>query len=204
VLGRQLHLRLEKAGVTATVWWHPEGGAPRAVAGGLQPWPATVFEQVHPAMGRMVREAALRSLGDVQGKHAWDLYAGIGETTVALLERGATVDSIELDRRAVEQAERLGPAGPKRRVGTVEERIAELRPAAVVITNPPRTGMEPAAADALATSGAARIAYISCDAATLARDLARMQSAYAVTWVQAFDQFPQTAHLECVALLEKR
>jgi tRNA/tmRNA/rRNA uracil-C5-methylase (TrmA/RlmC/RlmD family) len=204
VLGRQLHLRLEKAGVTATVWWHPEGGAPRAVAGGLQPWPATVFEQVHPAMGRMVREAALRSLGDVQGKHAWDLYAGIGETTVALLERGATVDSIELDRRAVEQAERLGPAGPKRRVGTVEERIAELRPAAVVITNPPRTGMEPAAADALTTSGAARIAYISCDAATLARDLARMQSAYAVTWVQAFDQFPQTAHLECVALLEKR
>ncbi len=202
--GKALFERLGRSGVQATIWWHPEGGAPRAVAGGSQPWPATVFEQVHPAMGRMVREAALRTLGSLTGEHAWDLYAGIGETTVALVARGATVESVELDRRAVEQAEREGPDGPKRRAGLVEERIDEMQPPAVIVTNPPRSGMEPAVVDVLARSGARRIAYISCDAATLARDIARLHASYAVTSVQAFDQFPQTAHLECVALLERR
>jgi 23S rRNA (uracil1939-C5)-methyltransferase len=202
--GRQLHMRLRERGVSATIWWHPQGGAPRAVAGGSQPWPATVFEQVHPAMGEIVRRAALMTLGELRGRHAWDLYAGIGETTVALVEQGATVESVELDRRAVEQAERLGPSGPTRRVGRVEERLHEMQSPHVVVTNPPRVGMEPIVTDALVRSGATRIAYISCDAATLARDLLRLQETYTVSSVQAFDQFPQTAHLECVALLERR
>lgn len=202
--GRAFHARLNQAGVAATIWWHPEGGAPRAVAGDAQPWPATVFEQVHPAMGRLVREAAVAALGAVAGRHAWDLYAGIGETTVMLAAHGATVESLELDRRAVEQAERLGPVGPKRRVGLVEERIGELREPDLIVTNPPRGGMEASVTDAIAACGAARIAYISCDPATLARDLARLQPGYAVASVQAFDQFPQTAHLECVAVLERR
>lgn len=204
VKGKALHGQLERAGVTATIWWHPEGGAPRSVAGGAQPWPATVFEQVHPAMGQMVREAALHALGNLEGAHAWDLYAGVGETTVALAARGATVESVELDRRAVEQAERDGPAGPVRRAGLVEERIGQMRPPTVVVTNPPRSGMEPVVTEALAASTARRIVYVSCDPATLARDIARLTPVFTTTAVQAFDQFPQTAHLECVALLERR
>lgn len=202
--GPKLHARLRAAGVEAVVWWHPEGGAPRAVAGSDNPWPATVFEQVHPAMGRRVRDAALEALGPVNGLHAWDLYAGIGETTDALLARGATVESIEVDARAVAFAERTGPAGARRLAGRAEDRLADLKPPGVVITNPPRTGMEPAVCSVLAASGAARIAYISCDAATLARDLARMSDHYRLVAVTAYDQFPQTAHLECVALLERR
>jgi tRNA/tmRNA/rRNA uracil-C5-methylase (TrmA/RlmC/RlmD family) len=199
--GAKLHARLKASGVEAVVWWHPEGGAPRAVAGSDNPWPASVFEQIHPAMGQLVREAALAQLGDVAGLHAWDLYAGIGETTLALLAGGATVESVELDSRAVAVAERLGPAGPRRLTGRAEERIGNLKPPAVIVTNPPRTGMDAAVTAAILDSGAVRIAYISCDAATLARDLARLSGRYRLEHFSAFDQFPQTAHLECLVLL---
>lgn len=202
--GAALHRSLTQGGVQATVWWHPEGGAPRAVAGSDNPWPVTVFEQVHPAMGQLVRQSALDALGDVRGQHAWDLYAGIGETTVALVERGATVESIERDGRAVAQAEQLGPVGPVRHAGAAEELAAHLRAPAAIVTNPPRTGMDAEVARVIAASGASRLAYISCDAATLARDIARLAAAYTVRQVKGFDQFPQTAHLECVALLERR
>jgi 23S rRNA (uracil1939-C5)-methyltransferase len=201
--GATLHARLKASGVEAVVWWHPEGGAPRAVAGSDNPWPATVFEQIHPVMGRMVRQAALDALGEVAGLHAWDLYAGIGETTVALFARGASVDSVELDARAVTVAERLGPAGPRRLTGRAEERMGQLKSPAVIVTNPPRTGMDAAVTSAIAESGAGRVAYISCDAATLARDLTRLAGRYRLEHVAAFDQFPQTAHLECLALLER-
>ena len=202
--GARLHARMQAAGVDAVVWWHPEGGAPRAVGGSKDPWPATVFQQIHPAMGRLVRTHALDSLGVVTGLHAWDLYAGVGETTTELLRRGATVESIELDARAVAHAERIGPAGPRRLAGRAEARIVQLLPPEVIVTNPPRTGMDQVVTTAIAASGANRLAYISCDAATLARDLARLAGHYRLAHVEAFDQFPQTAHLECVALLERR
>lgn len=201
--GGKLYSRLKAAGVEAVVWWHPEGGAPRAVAGSADPWPATVFEQIHPAMGRLVRETALDALGDVSGLHAWDLYAGVGETTSALHARGATVESIELDARAVAYAERTGPSGPRRLAGRAEERIRELKAANAIVTNPPRTGMDAAVTEAIAASAARVVAYISCDAATLARDIARLAGQFRLNRVTAFDQFPQTAHLECVALLER-
>ena len=202
--GPKLHARLQAAGLEAVVWWHPEGGAPRAVAGSDDPWPATVFEQIHPAMGRLVRAAALDALGDIGGLHAWDLYAGIGETTNELLARGASVESIELDARAVAYAERVGPVGPRRLAGRAEERLVALRAPAVIVTNPPRTGMDVAVTSGIGESGAGRVAYISCDAATLARDLARLAGRYRLERIAAFDQFPQTAHLECVALLERQ
>jgi 23S rRNA (uracil1939-C5)-methyltransferase len=201
--GPAMHRTLAGRGLAVTIWWQPEGGAARAVAGSSDPWPVTVFEQVHPAMGRMVRAAALDALGEVSGHHVWDLYAGIGETTAALLARGATVESVERDRRAVGEAERIGPAGARRVSGAAEEVIGSLRPPSRVITNPPRTGMAPEVVDALAASGAERIVYVSCDPATLARDVARMKASYRVASLTTFDQFPQTAHLESVAVLER-
>jgi len=201
--GRKLHGALTASGVAAVVWWHPERGKPRVVAGSDAPWPATVFEQVHPAMGMLVRAAAIDAAGVVSGTHAWDLYSGVGDTTVALVQRGATVESVEADSRAVEVAEKAGPSGPRRRTGLVEDAISSLAPPDLVLTNPPRTGMLPLVTAALARSGARRIVYISCDAATLARDLKRMRGPYALSIVRVFDQFPQTAHLECVAVMDR-
>ena len=63
--------------------------------------------------------------------------------------------------------------------------------------------MEAPVCEALNASGASRIAYISCDPATLARDVKRLAAAYRLQTLHGFDQFPQTAHVECVAILER-
>ena len=94
-----------------SVWWQPPDGAPRVVGESVA-FPATVFEQVNPAMGDRARDWAVAALGSVAGRAGWDLYAGIGETSRLLLERGARIESVEWDARAVRLAESLtGTAG---------------------------------------------------------------------------------------------
>ena len=192
------------AGWQVVIWWHPDGAHPRVMSSSRDGWPAPVFEQVHPTIGALVRAAAVASLGAIAGAHAWDLYAGIGQTTNALVERGASVESVELDGLAVELAAALGPSGPRRLTGRAEDLVERLAPPAVIITNPPRTGMAPGVVATLAASGARRIAYVSCDPATLARDLTGLTPSYRLAQVLAFDQFPETAHVETLAVLEPR
>jgi 23S rRNA (uracil1939-C5)-methyltransferase len=196
----RLHRELARRGVTATIWWQPPDGAARAMAGSEDAFPATVFEQVHPEMGDRVREFAVQQLGDVSGKRVWDLYAGIGETTEQLVARGAMVESVELDRRAVAEAETRGPAA-RRHTGRVEDVLRELKRADMVIANPPRTGMDQRVTAELERLKPARLVYLSCDPATLARDLLRLEH-FQLALVQAFDLFPQTTHVETVAVLE--
>jgi 23S rRNA (uracil1939-C5)-methyltransferase len=192
---------LADAGAEASVWWREAGGAPRAVAGPEEPFPATVFEQVHPAMGDRVRAFAVEALGPVSGKATWDLYAGIGETTAALAGRGARVASVEADPRAVAEAEARGPRA-QRLAGRAEDVLGRLHRPELVITNPPRVGMDARVTAELERLGPERIVYISCDPATLARDLTRL-ARFRITGLTAFDLFPQTAHVETVAVLER-
>lgn len=199
--GPALGEALAGRGVGATIWWQPGNGAARAVAGGGEAYPATVFEQVHPEMGDRVRTHALEALGPAGGRRVWDLYAGIGETTARLAESGAMVESVESDARAVAEAEARGPRA-RRLVGRVEHLLGELTPPELVVTNPPRTGMDERVTAELERLGPARVVYISCDPATLARDLARLPG-YRLGGLRAFDLFPQTAHVETVALLER-
>jgi 23S rRNA (uracil1939-C5)-methyltransferase len=196
----QLRRELTRRNISVTIWYQPEGGAPRAIAGAGEAFPATVFEQVNPEMGDEVRSFAVQRLGDVAGRRVWDLYSGIGETTLQLIRLGATVESVELDRRAVAEAEARGPAA-RRHVGLVENVLRELHPPDMVIVNPPRTGMDERVTADLSRLAPRRVVYISCDPATLARDLRRMDRLRLVS-VQAFDLFPQTSHVETVALLE--
>jgi 23S rRNA (uracil1939-C5)-methyltransferase len=195
-----LRRELTRRNISATIWYQPEGGAPRAIAGAGEAFPATVFEQVNPEMGDRVRSFAVQQLGDIAGCRVWDLYAGIGETTMQLISLGATVESVELDRRAVAEAEARGPAA-RRHVGRVEDVLREMHPPDMVIVNPPRTGMDERVTAALTRLAPRRVVYISCDPATLARDLQRMDRLRLVS-VQAFDLLPQTSHVETVALLE--
>jgi 23S rRNA (uracil1939-C5)-methyltransferase len=86
----------------------------------------------------------------------------------------------------------------------VENRITEFLPADLVVVNPPRAGLSRQVTEELLLSGSAeRLAYVSCDPATLARDLARLQRGWRVQEVQPFDAFPQTAHVETVAWLNR-
>jgi 23S rRNA (uracil1939-C5)-methyltransferase len=196
----RLRLELERRGTPATIWYQAESGAARAVAGAAEAFPATVFEQVNPEMGDRVRAFALEQLGDVSGKLVWDLYAGIGETTAALLAQGATVESVEVDRRAVAEAETRGPPA-RRHTGRVEDAIHQLHQPDLVIVNPPRTGLDQRVSAELNRLGPRRVVYISCDPATLARDLQRLER-FRIALIQAFDLFPQTTHVETVTVLE--
>jgi 23S rRNA (uracil1939-C5)-methyltransferase len=195
----RLQREIERHGTRSTLWYQPTGGAARAVAGAGEAFPATVFEQVHPDMGDRVRDFAVEQAGEVSDKRVWDLYAGIGETTAIIVSRGASVESVEADRRAVAEAESRGPAA-RRHCGKVEELISRLRPPDVVVTNPPRTGMDERVTAELERLRPARVVYISCDPATLARDLQRLPH-YRLELVRAFDLFPQTTHVETVAVL---
>lgn len=232
---KELAVRVQHAGVAATIWWQPAGGAARVVGGATDPFPATVFEQVNPQLGDRIRDFAIAWLGDVRNVHAWDLYSGIGDTTDHLHAAGATVESVELDPRAVDFAERRGraamsgsadsqrpnPAGVIRHIGRVEDLIGTLRHPGAVIANPPRAGLDARVTRALLERRPARIVYVSCDPATLARDLGRLcgtipeppsrraaepssraAEPFTLASVQPFDLFPQTAHVETVALLE--
>jgi 23S rRNA (uracil1939-C5)-methyltransferase len=152
-------------------------------------------------MGDRVRSHAVAALGDVAGRHVWDLYAGIGETTAVLGHAGASVESVESDSRAVQEAEASGPAAV-RHVGRAEQVVGRLREPDMVITNPPRMGMHELVTAALATAAPTRIVYISCDPATLARDIGRLRG-FRLSSALAFDLFPQTAHVETVAVLER-
>ena len=198
--GPALATELTRAGRPATVWWQAADGVPRAMAGAGEAYPATVFEQVHPAMGDRVRAHAVAALGPLTGRRVWDLYAGVGETTAALARAGAEVESVESDRRAVAEAESRGPAA-RRHAARVEDVLATLGDPDLVITNPPRTGMDARVAEALERRRPDRIVYVSCDPATLARDLSRLPG-FRLADVASFDLFPQTAHVETVAVLE--
>lgn len=189
-----------------TVWWEPEGGAARVVAGAADAFPALAFLQTNPELAAAIQREAVAWLGPRPGVVVWDLYGGVGDAARALAALGAEVWSVDADRAAVAWAERQDPAGgraPRYVAGRVEEVLHRLPPPDVVLLNPPRTGAArrvTAALDRLA-GRVSRLAYISCDPATLARDLGRVP-AFALRRMRAYDLFPQTAHVETLALLE--
>lgn len=189
-----------------SVWWEAPGASARPVgrsAGGTGRIPPGVFEQVHPGMGSRVRAFAIEQLGSVDGALVWDLYAGIGETSVLLAARGARVESVELDAGAVAAAEPQHGNRILRHTGTAEEWVGRMSAPAAVITNPPRAGMHEAVVRVIATRRPGCIVYISCDPATLARDLARLGSGFRIAAIRSFDLFPQTAHVETVVRLDR-
>jgi 23S rRNA (uracil1939-C5)-methyltransferase len=182
-------------------WWQPVDGAARVVAGPTTGFPATAFEQVNPGMGMVTRRWAVEQLGDVRGQTIWDLYGGIGDTAALLVERGADVISVDADEKAVTWGRAQLPAA--RFIAARAEDILPNLPAPhAVVVNPPRAGLHWDVSLRLTSEPVARLVYISCDPATLARDLSRLNVNYEVKTVRAFDLFPQTAHVETVAVLE--
>ena len=193
---------LESAGIEASVWLVDAADDARQVAGPEATVAGLAFEQVNPAMGARVRRDAVALLGPVDGRHVWDLYAGIGQTASLLAEAGASVSCVELAGAAVRSAPEQ--AGVRWFEGPAETVAPGLDPPDLVITNPPRTGMGKDVIEALLAAAPERIVYLSCDPATMARDIKRLAGGFVVTGVTAYDLFPQTAHVEAVTVLERR
>lgn len=194
------------AGCAATVWWQPTGGAARRLAGPEADRSAVAFEQVNPEVADGLRAAILESV-PAAARRVLDLYAGTGETGRAIAQPGRGVVSVELDRAAagdaVRRAQREGIA-IEVLTGRVEDLIERLLPADVVIANPPRAGLAPGVSAALADRPPERLVYVSCDSATLARDLRRLGAEPARLRLRCYDMFPQTSHVETLAVLSRR
>lgn len=182
-------------------WWQPADGAARVVAGPATGFPATAFEQVNPGMGMLARRWGVEQLGDVRGQTVWDLYGGVGDTAAMLVERGASVVSVDADEKAVMWGRSRLPAA-RFIAARAEDVLPSLPKPHAVVVNPPRAGLHWDVSLRLTSEPVSKLVYISCDPATLARDLQRLNVNYQVKAVRAFDLFPQTAHVETVAVLE--
>lgn len=172
------------------------------------------FWQVHPAAADTLRDAVLAFAAPEPSDHVVDLYAGVGLFAEGLASRlgpGGRVDAVEGDRRAAGDAEvNLAAAGHAAAVHVhalpVERFVGRgpLRRCDVVVLDPPRTGARHPVVDAVAAWAPRRVVYVACDPAALARDVARFAThGYALTELRAFDLFPMTHHVECVALLTR-
>ncbi|HEX9294129.1 MAG TPA: hypothetical protein VF873_10595 [Gemmatimonadales bacterium] len=182
-------------------WWQPVDGAARVMAGPATGFPATAFEQVNPGMGMLTRRWAVDQLGDVRGQTVWDLYGGIGDTAALLVEGGANVVSVDADEKAAMWGRDRLPAA-RFIAARAEDVLPSLPVPHAVVVNPPRAGLHWDVSLRLTAEPVPKLVYVSCDPATLARDLQRLNVNYQVTGVRAFDLFPQTAHVETVAVLE--
>ena len=166
--------------------------------------PGGGFLQVNTSGGEALHRYVLQEAGPVKDRQVVDAYCGVGILGRALARAGARVTGIEADPEAVAAAATGAPAGFRAVVGRVEDLLEAHLPAFLLILNPPRAGLGSAVPAQLHTRGAERIVYISCDPATLARDLARLTSAYSISGVHCFDLFPQTGHVETVTTLIRK
>jgi len=165
------------------------------------------FLQVNRTMAATIDRYIEERIGSLADVVVWDLYAGVGARAIRWALSGAEVSACEIDAEAVasgrEAAARVGVA-PDLRSGPVEKVLPSLSAADWMVLNPPRGGLSLTAARWVELADVRRLVYISCDPATLARDLGRLSSHWRVVEIQAFDAFPQTAHVESVAWCDRR
>jgi tRNA/tmRNA/rRNA uracil-C5-methylase (TrmA/RlmC/RlmD family) len=169
------------------------------------------FWQVHPGAAETLVAAVLDGLDPQPGERAADLYAGVGLFSAALAERVGTsgrVVAIESDAVAVEDAAVNLADLPQ--VEPVADRVdralrrGAVGPVDVVVLDPPRTGAKREVVSAIAARGPRSVAYVACDPAALARDVAIFaEHGYTLRSLRAFDLFPMTQHVECVAVLAR-
>jgi tRNA/tmRNA/rRNA uracil-C5-methylase (TrmA/RlmC/RlmD family) len=166
------------------------------------------FWQVHPAAPQVLSEAVIDSLSPVSGDHVLDLYAGAGLFTGALLSRIGATGRIELVESSTS-----GVADAKVNFGhsanvTIHHdevlRVLHGRQKGdtvdLAVLDPPRAGAGAKVLGALCALRPRRVAYVACDPAALARDTAYLRDlGYFLIDIRAFDLFPMTHHVECVA-----
>jgi tRNA/tmRNA/rRNA uracil-C5-methylase (TrmA/RlmC/RlmD family) len=170
-------------------WWVPEGG----------------FWQVHPGAADTLAAVVLAAADARPGESVLDLYAGAGlfAGVLAPVVEPGRVLAVESDRAAAESAISNLADLPNVTVtaARVERWLGQTKPTAdIVVLDPPRKGAGRAVVDGIAAAGPRRVVHVACDPASLARDVALLAGhGYRMKSLRAFDLFPMTAHVECVA-----
>jgi tRNA/tmRNA/rRNA uracil-C5-methylase (TrmA/RlmC/RlmD family) len=165
--------------------------------------PAEAFWQVHPGAPEALTGAVLDYLDPRPGERAWDLYGGAGLFSAALAPRVGAVTLVESDRAGVRAARQSLADLPN--VRFVRSTVERFRPADspdLVVLDPPRSGAGSAVIRMIAQARPRAVAYVSCDPATFARDVATARGrGLRLAALRGYDAFPMTHHVECVALL---
>jgi tRNA/tmRNA/rRNA uracil-C5-methylase (TrmA/RlmC/RlmD family) len=163
------------------------------------------FWQSHKAAPVELTKAVLAQLGVKNGDNVCDLYSGVGLFAAAILkevgDRGF-VTLIESDKTAVADARKifLNKENVKILQGLVAQQLSIVKRADLILLDPPRTGAGEVVIQQMVKFRPRKIVYVACDPAALARDAKTLEeSGYKLDHIQAFDLFPMTQHIECVA-----
>jgi tRNA/tmRNA/rRNA uracil-C5-methylase (TrmA/RlmC/RlmD family) len=194
----------EKARVT-------EGPAvlPEKVAGRTLEVSQQSFWQSHMQAPELLTRTVLDFAKIKMGEHVLDLYGGVGLFTAAILDEigsAGHVDLIEGGKVATEDARRNFSAFKNVTVATgdVGKLLPRITSADVVVLDPPREGAGKDVISQIAALNPRSIVYVACDPAALARDTSYLvDHSYSLAGLRAFDLFPMTHHIECVALYER-
>lgn len=172
------------------------------------------FYQVNPVQTRVLYEKALE-FADLEGNETvWDLYCGIGTISLFLAAKAKKVYGVEIIPQAIEDARENarinGIENAEFFVGAAEEVLPEKFGqekiyADVIVVDPPRKGCAESLLDTIVLMAPKKVVYVSCDPATLGRDLKYLSArGYELKRVQAVDQFGHTGHVETVVLLTRK
>jgi len=171
------------------------------------------FFQVNMVQTPVLVERAIAMLEPMRSEVALDGYSGVGLFSAFLAQRAARVIAIESQPSAVMDARANATLNNQTNItaleGTLERLLGQLyyrrERIDVALVDPPRAGCHPKAIQALQSLAPRTIAYVSCDPSTLARDIASLclNNRYRLVYAQPVDMFPQTYHIECVALLAR-
>ncbi len=172
------------------------------------------FYQVNPVQTQKLYATALEFAGLTGNETVWDLYCGIGTISLFLAQRAKKVYGVEIVGQAIgdarANAELNNISNAEFFVGAAEE-VLPAKYAAdpsmradVIVVDPPRKGCDEALLECITKLEPKKIVYVSCDPATLSRDVKYLgQHGYALKAVRPCDMFPQTSHVECVTLLQR-
>lgn len=170
------------------------------------------FFQINSVQTEKLYNLALESAGDITDSIVFDLYCGTGTISLFMAQKAKKVYGIEIVDEAVknarENAKRNGIENAMFYSGAVEDIIEDLYNdgvhADVVVLDPPRKGSDQKTLDIIIKMNPSKIVYVSCDPATLARDLKYLtENGFKTGKVTPVDMFPQTKHVECATLLLK-
>ena len=171
------------------------------------------FYQVNPVQTEKLYSLALEYAGLTGEETVWDLYCGIGTISLFLAAKAKQVYGVEIVPQAIEDAKenakRNDITNAEFFVGKAEEVLPQKYEkegiyADVIVVDPPRKGCDEACLDTMLKMQPERIVYVSCDSATMARDVKILcEGGYELKKVRPVDQFGHTVHVECVCLLSK-
>ena len=164
----------------------------------------TSFLQANRSCEIHLNDWIVEQINPCEGMRVIDAYCGLGIYGRRIAKHGANVIGIERNLTDDFHQNSREPGNLECLAGTVEKLLPEVMPADALILNPPRVGLSRSVATIVNESGPWLVLYVSCDPATLARDIDRMKESYRVGKIRLFDLFPQTSHTETVAVMHRK